>query len=44
MMFIKMTIGDSDGEIVCEDGEGNVSDNEAGNNDGSDDNDEDECG
>lgn len=37
-------IGDSDGEIVCGDGEDNVSDNEADNNDGSDDNDEDECG
>lgn len=44
MMFIKMMIGDSDGEIVCGDGEDNVSDNEADNNDGSDDNDEDECG
>lgn len=43
-MFIKMTIGDSDVEIVCEGGEDNVSDKEAGNSDGSDDNDEDECG
>lgn len=44
MMFIKIMIGDSDGEIVCEDGEDNVSDNEAGDSDGRDDNDEDECG